>query len=269
MNTLATAEGLNGKVVIVTRPYNQSQELSAFLIKRGAYVIELPTIAVEFESARDSLRVGLKELPQADWVVFTSVNGVLAAQRLLDNSDQQEATHLRGQIQSTKIAAIGSKTAAAVNAWLGRKPDAVPDKFITTAIPGVLGSTSGKRILLLRADIATQELPSELKKLGAIVHDCVAYTVSDEPSQELARSFKVAVSRMVPEVVTFTSPSTVRGFIKYLEVIDRTDLLTQLTIAAIGPVTAREVERFGVKPAIVPERYTAESLAEEIVSYFS
>ena len=67
-------------------------------------------------------------------------------------------------------------------------------------------------------------------------------------------------------VATFTSAST---FVNFMEIIgeDADELLRDVAIAVIGPVTARAVEKAGLKVEIMPETATIEAMVEEIMKW--
>ena len=64
-------------------------------------------------------------------------------------------------------------------------------------------------------------------------------------------------------VATFTSAATFNNFREILSE-DADGLLKGVAIAAIGPVTARAIEKTGLKVQIMPAESTIEALVEEI-----
>lgn len=67
--------------------------------------------------------------------------------------------------------------------------------------------------------------------------------------------------------LVFTSANGVRQFWDLLEEEGAgTEGLVELRVAAIGPGTAAELERHGVRPDLVPDRYVAESVAEALIA---
>jgi uroporphyrinogen III methyltransferase/synthase len=63
-------------------------------------------------------------------------------------------------------------------------------------------------------------------------------------------------------LVCFTSPNGVRLFFASLDGDSRA--LAGATVAAIGPGTAAELERHGIRADVVPERFVAEALLEAL-----
>jgi uroporphyrinogen-III synthase len=70
------------------------------------------------------------------------------------------------------------------------------------------------------------------------------------------------------DAVTFTSPSTVRNFVKALGTEPAADLLRTTVVASIGPVTAEAAEQCGIQTAVMPAQYTARALVDALVEYF-
>lgn len=115
-----------------------------------------------------------------------------------------------------------------------------------------------------RADIAPSFVPKGLRKLGARVEEVAAYRT------ELSAGNKSAIIRDgfkkgKIDVIIFTSSSTVNNFVKLVGDID----LTGTKVACIGPLTANEAEKSGMKPDIIPEEHTMEGLVEEIINVLS
>ena len=70
------------------------------------------------------------------------------------------------------------------------------------------------------------------------------------------------------DVLTFTSPSTLRHFLSHLDAPAR-DAVSRCVIAAIGPVTRRALEREGLTPHVVPARADVDALAEALAAYMA
>ena len=70
------------------------------------------------------------------------------------------------------------------------------------------------------------------------------------------------------DVVTFTSSSTVDGFMRHFSARQKRRIFERAKTAVIGPITAATLKDYGVHPAIRGRRYTIEALAQAIVQYF-
>ena len=60
------------------------------------------------------------------------------------------------------------------------------------------------------------------------------------------------------DIVTFTSSSTVHGFVH--NVADAVAVLAGTTVAAIGPITAAAARGHGIRVDVVAEEFTVEGL---------
>jgi uroporphyrinogen III methyltransferase/synthase len=99
---------LFGKRILVTRAREQASELAQQLRRQGAQPVEYPVIRIEPLPAADRL---FEKLASADWIVFTSANGL---PNLLGQL-QQAGKDIRA-LGTAKIAAIGSATAESLRA---------------------------------------------------------------------------------------------------------------------------------------------------------
>src|SRR5213079_3250511 len=156
-------------------------------------------------------------------------------------------------------------------AFHGVKADLSPDESRAEALVHAIraqGDLAGKRFLLPRADIAREVLGDELRKAGAEVVEVTAYrTVLAEIEREGDPDiYRMLLERRI-DVVTFTSPSTVRNFAQVLGAEQATDLLRTTAVASIGPVTAEAAEQYGISTAIMPKEYTIPALVEAIVEH--
>jgi uroporphyrinogen III methyltransferase/synthase len=125
---------------------------------------------------------------------------------------------------------------------------------------------AGERVLLPRADIARKVLPDALQQKGAMVTEVPAYkTVMAEgdvaPVRDMLQNGEI-------QVITFTSSSTVRNFVKMLATPDLNALLQGVTVACIGPVTADTARELGVKVNIIAKEYTIDGLVQAILEHF-
>lgn len=254
---------LFGKRILVTRAKKQAGLLSRLLSEEGADVIEFPTIEITPPESWSELDRAIEDLGNYDWIVFTSVNGVLFFFERL-KALKRDIRDLKG----IKIATIGEQTAKAVRE-LGIHVDIVPEDFRAEGIVESFKSINieGKKILIPRAKEARETLPTELSKMGARVYIAQAYQTRIPQSLEFAEKINTLLLEKKIDVITFTSPSTVRNFLSILG-NDKIALLNS-KIACIGPVTAEYLRGLGIEPHIIcKKRYTIEELVKEIVSYF-
>ena len=250
---------LFGKRVLVTRTRAQASALCDALARRGAQPIELPTIQIEPPDDYAELDAALGNIGAYDWAIFTSVNGVDAAFSRL------EALGLDARaLHGVRVGAIGPATAAGLRTR-GISADFVPKSFVAeSVIEGMAAyDLAGRRALLPRADIARAALSDGLAALGMRVDDVTAYrTIAPPDSAGRAR----AVLEEGVDIATFTSSSTVRNLCGLLS--GNIEALQDVTIACIGPITARAALDLGLKVDIMASEYTIAGLVRAIESHF-
>lgn len=252
---------LFGKRVLVTRSREQASRLSKLLSERGAIPLELPTIEIQPPSHYGPLDEAIADLSKYHWVVFTSANGVKSFfSRLATLGRDARAFGV------ARLCAIGPATAEAL-AMHGLRADYVPEKYLSEEIVAGLRDlgVAGKRVLLPRADIAGKELTEGLTRLGAQVHEVVAYrTTFPEEAQERVR-------KMFPEeqidVVTFASSSTARNLAALLD--NDLSLLNKVVVACIGPVTAATAAKLGFAVEVVAQEHTIPGLVQALEEWFA
>lgn len=248
---------LAGLRIVVTRPEPQAAELCERLRAAGAEPVRFPTIAIAPPASFDPLDRALRGLAGYDWVVFTSANGVRsalarAAQLGLDESAWS----------AVRVAAVGPATAGELHAR-GIQIAAVPDEYLTERIADAVGPAAGERFLLLRAEVAGELLPAKLRGIGAIVDEAAAYRTVERVPDDRA----MAALRPGCDVITFTSPSTVRGFASALG-DSLHDVVAGAIIAVIGPVTAAEAKRHGLEVHVEAEEHTMDGLVRALERHF-
>jgi uroporphyrinogen III methyltransferase/synthase len=247
---------LSGMKILVTRAEAQNVPISEKLRGLGATPIELPTIAIVPPENTEVLEQSITRISEYDWVIFTSVHGVRFFSELMTALGVPW-----DKLGTVNVAAIGSATADALER-AGKKPDYVPAEYLSEKIVLGLGDVKGKRILLPRADIASKKLPGLLREREAIVEEAVAYrTVTPEG---LSSSGLKSILSQGIDVLTFTSPSTVRNLVKVVGTDELQGLLRNVKIACIGPVTAEAAEELGLCVDIVARTHTVDALVEAI-----
>ena len=256
-----TEEPLGGWRILTTRASKQSGGLADPLREMGAEVIEIPTIEIKPPGSFKALDAALKNIAKYDWLILTSVNGVEALFARLKKLRiaPEKLAHLQ-------VAAIGPATQREIENG-GLKVAVTPDRYVAEAVVEALkGKTAGKRVLLVRAKVARDVLPNELRKTGAKVDVAEAYEthVPKGSKAKLNRLFSNDSSR--PDIVTFTSSSTATNFLSLLEK-DHWHGLREIWLASIGPVTSDTLRQAGFKPNIEALEYTMEGLALAIAKH--
>jgi uroporphyrinogen III methyltransferase/synthase len=250
---------LFGKRVLITRAGEQSGEFARALLARGAQPVVAPTIAIVPVDDTSGADRAIDDLPSYAWLIFTSQNGVDAFfARLAAKKRDARA------IGTTKVAAIGERTGARLRTH-GVIADLVPAEFISEEIaPEVIArSAAGDRVLLYRAQEARDVLPQMLRDAGLIVTIVPAYSTVIPPDAQFAH--KVAEA----DVLTFTSASTVRGFVALLGDIAASPAANGKCVACIGPITANAAAQAGLTIDVVAPVHTTAGLLDALETYYA
>jgi uroporphyrinogen III methyltransferase/synthase len=253
---------LYGWKVLVPRTKEQAGLMSEQLRSYGAIPCEVPTIAVEPPRTPAQMERAIKGLVDGRyaWVIFTSVNAVRAVWEKFGEHGL-DARHFGG----VKIACIGEATADAVRAF-GIQPELIPAEEQSSE--GLLAEFSPYdevldpvgRILLPRADIATETLAAGLTERGWEVDDVTAYrTVRAAPPPAEIRD---AIKSGGFDAVLFTSSSTVRNLVGIAGKPH-----TRTVVAVIGPKTAETAVEFGLRVDVQPGHASVPDLVEALAAY--
>jgi uroporphyrinogen-III synthase len=249
---------LSGLRVLVGRARHQAGALAGELRKLGAAVLEIPFIEIRKPRSFQALDSALESLADYDWLILTSANGVEAMWERLIKLRRRKAN-----LKHLRVAAIGPATKKAIE-QRGGKVDVVPKEYVAESVVRSLWRrVKGKRVLLVRAKVARDVIPRELRRAGAQVHVVEAYeTVVPQSSRRRLR-IALANPRRRPHVITFTSSSTVRNFVALLG--SRRVNVEGIGLASIGPVTSSTLRELGLGVDIEAKEFTIPGLVEAIL----
>jgi uroporphyrinogen III methyltransferase/synthase len=253
---------LFGWKVLVPRTQAQAGQMVDRLAAYGATADVVPTISVEPPRTPQQMEKAVKGLVTGryEWIGFTSVNAVRAVRERFEEFGL-DARAFAG----LKVAAVGGVTAAALREW-GINPDLVPSGEQSAA--GLLEDWPPfdevldpiNRVLLPRADIATETLVAGLRDMGWEVDDVTAYrTVRAAPP---AAEIRDAIKGGDYDAVVFTSSSTVRNLVG---IAGKPHPAT--VVACIGPATAKTAQEHGLRVDVLAPDASALSLVDALAGH--
>ena len=256
---------LQGLRVLVGRARHQASVLSADLRKLGAHVLEIPFIEIRKPRSFQALDAALKNLSTYDWLILTSVNGVEAMWDRLPKLGVRKKS-----LKHLKIAAIGPATKKAIEKR-STKVDVVPEEYVAeSVVKSLKKQVKGKRILLVRAKVARDVIPRELRRAGAQVDVVEAYETVIPKSSRTRLRVALKSKNKRPDVITFTSSSTARNFITLLGFArpgkKRPLQLEGITLASIGPVTSATLRELKLGVDIEAKQYSIPGLIQAIIA---
>ncbi len=243
---------LHGWRVLVTA--SEGGRFCDHLERNGALSVHVPTIAIR-PLGGELIDGALRRLEAYDSIVLTSSNGVDSlANRLV----------ALGVTVPSGLAwvAVGPRTRDALESSLGVEVRAMPSEQRAAAIPDVMGDVEGRRVLLVRAKRATEELPMILRQRGAVVDDVAAYETIEGP-EDVRSALELALTEP-PRAIVFTSGSTVRGFARLVP--DPRSALDGAVIACIGPVTSEAVRQAELGVPVEAAEPTPKGIVEVLVA---
>ncbi|MCV7217474.1 uroporphyrinogen-III synthase [Mycobacterium crocinum] len=256
------SRALYGWTVLVPRTKDQAGEMSDRLVGHGALPIEVPTIAVEPPRSPAQMERAVKGLVDGryQWVVFTSTNAVRAVWEKFGEFGLDARA-----FSGVKIACVGEQTADRVRAF-GVSPELVPageqsslgllDEF--PEYDSIFDPVN--RVLLPRADIATETLAEGLRDRGWEIEDVTAYrTVRAAPPPAETREM---IKTGGFDAVCFTSSSTVRNLVG---IAGKPHART--IVACIGPKTAETAAEFGLRVDVQPETAAVGPLVDALAEH--
>jgi len=249
---------LHGRRILITRARHQVDSFRRELVDLGASVVEIPTIEIRRLPTDDRVRNAIKNLTRTALVIFASANAVdIFFQMLLTTGSDARALH------NSKLCAIGQETADALVGH-GLRPELVTSEYTAEGLANALEGweLNGLRVLVPRAEIARDALPSLLANRGAEVDILPVYRAvcPPEAGPALLRLFDAEGV----DVITFTSSSTVNNFVRAFPEDRLPAILGDAEIACMGPVTADSARKLGLGVSIVAREYTIHGLVQAI-----
>ncbi len=254
---------LSGKRIVITRARAQAGSLAQKIEDLGGEVVEFPTIEIWPPANPTPLDEAIENLHRYELLIFTSVNGV---ERFFERvAGLQKNSKILASIQ---IAAIGPETARRLEA-AGVARCLVPTSYRAEGILDVLEPEAirGKRVLIPRAAKAREVLPETLRRWGAEVDVVEAYRTVNPKTD--TGGLKEMLRGGAIDMITFTSSSTVANFVRLFEGRGLADILADVPIACIGPITKKTVEELGGVAKLVAREFTIQGLLRVMVDHFS
>ena len=263
---------MQGKIIAITRSKEDSEEFTRLISNAKAKAILLPTIELvsKGEGMVDEFLDAVKT-DDPDYSVFMSSKAV----KLLFDTAKKISKYEKLQlaVANTTVIAVGPKTKTALESE-GIRVSHVPERFSSVGVGEVFTflNADGKKVIVPRSGASTPFLAQLLKKIGLKVKEVYLYDVKSSSSLSYWNEFKELFSQNKVDGIIFTSASSVRAFFDImLSDVDEKTLknnLEKTTTVAIGPFTADELKKFGIKP-FTADVHTVQGAVDAIKSCFT
>lgn len=252
---------LSGKKILITSPFRTSLRFKKILENYGAQCMELPLLQIK--PLRDYAKFDsvIRKINDFQYIIFTSQNAVQFFRQRFDCLNKE-----KNILEGIKIAAIGPQTKNSLEN-MGLKVDIQPDKFCQEGLIECFKKIDikGRNILIVCSLQARSLLKKSLKKMGGHIKILFAYrSVSNNKKRELLKFLKEKI-----DIITFTSASCVRSFLKTFPEGKNFLRRKKILIATIGPITSSQALSLGLKVDIQAKDYTLKGLAQAIVKHYN
>ena len=250
---------LAGKTVLTLRDPKQNSELCEKVCEHGGIVMNIPLISFKEPKAltkQTSLAL-LREINSFDWLVLTSKNGVAFTFRLLNELEMILSP-------STKIAAIGSKTAEHLQK-LEKTVDFIPSSFVAEIfLSEFLNVVSrDEKVLVCKGNLARDVIATGLITEGITVREAIVYENALPSGAEAA--LVDAFTKGKIDYIILTSPSTVDHLMEIASKHQLLDIVKECLLVSIGPITTKRTTWHGLPVHLTAEEFTAAGIISELV----
>ncbi|HXM18417.1 MAG TPA: uroporphyrinogen-III synthase [Candidatus Tumulicola sp.] len=242
---------LDGVTVLVTRA-GEHLSAAALFEALGARVDVAPVIAIGPPPKDSGLQEAVRDADSFDWIVFTSASGVEAFARCR-----------RAFPAKVRTAVVGAATSDALQETFKRRPDVVPERFVSEELAEALRKAAkpGAAILIVQAQDARPVLASRLKEAGFLVTAVAGYSTLETPPPDLPARVAAAGA------IVLASASAVRSLVRGLG-SGAPVLLRDKVIACIGPITAGQAKELGIRVDVVPDKSTMKAMAQALCRFY-
>lgn len=255
-------KSLLGIRVMVTRPADQAQETYDTFRELGAEVLPYPTISTAKYEDHEAWNKFQNIPGNRKWLIFTSENGV----RYFVRQFIERFNDIRG-LSDFKIAAIGKGTENYLKRF-NLTADFIPSKATINALIQEIKELPDISLLSfvrLRGNLADDSVEKSLRESGAKV---LSLTVYQTNYRKWPDGLKEKLFDHPPQIIIFTSGSTVDGLFANLSEEEAKKLASGAALASIGQSTTRVINSRELEVKIEAKVHTLDGLVNSIEEYF-
>ena len=253
---------LIGKRVMVTRPVKQAEHFYRRLRELGAEVLPYPTIDTRRADEPKGWSAFDKIENDRKWIAFSSENGV---NFFIDQYIEKYGDIRR--LSGFKLAVVGKGTAKALKEH-HLKPDFIPQKATSASLAEELiekEDMAGAVFVRVRGNLSDPIMEKMMNDAGAEIIPLNTYETFHPRWPE---NMKNKLLECSPDVITFTSGSTVEGLQDNLSRAEFQKFLKDKLLLSIGPTTSQVMRLMGLEPDIEAEIHTVDGMIDTLMNYF-
>jgi uroporphyrinogen-III synthase len=254
---------LRGKTILITRSLEQSEEFIRAVEAKGGKTVLFPTIQIHDPDSWVEVDEAIKHIKTFDGVIFTSRNAV---EKFFERMKFHKIPP--DVLITFFIFAVGEKTKSLIEKY-NLLVTAIPENYTAESLGETIQAicVKEKRFLFPRGNLGKDIITEKLSTLKATVIPVTVYkTVQLVPYNTDEIKQKLLNGNI--DVVTFTSPSTVKNFFSLFTEEAKVEFVHKIVFAVIGEVTAETLRQLGYNPKIIAEPSTVEGMIQAIENYY-
>lgn len=236
--------------IAITRPRERSKDTIRLIEDRGWEALIIPSIEI-VPRPKNEVKAAIGSLESYAWLILTSASG---AAIMLD--------YFGDALKKTRIAVIGPKTKELLD-QRGIAVALMPTEYRAENLADELlkRDIKDKNILIARASIGREVLVDKLKATANVTNIHLYDTKAPENKDKMQKLSQELEKKQIDAII-FTSSQAAKNLLE--EVDSKTVTKSGAKICAIGPITAKTLEEYGIKVDTIPKEYTVKATLDAL-----
>lgn len=267
-------EDLHGARVAILES-RMSDQLASLVRARGGVPDSVPALRESPLECGDQVNQLIDLITSKSMHVIFFLTGVGVKSLVSEASKLGREAELIEGLKEITIVCRGPKPSAAVREIGINNFVAVKEPFTTADVLRLIDEMdlNSKSVALVHYGERSLALAQELKSRSCVVYElCLYEWLLPEDTAPLSNLIKKIVAGAI-DIIIFTTQIQVRHLIKIAtqdKVVSQllNALNTKVIVTAIGPTTATALNKYGVKPDVIPEHPKIGPMLNELVNFF-
>lgn len=236
--------------IAITRPRERSKDTIRLIEDRGWEALIIPSIEI-VPRPKNEVKAAIGSLESYAWLILTSASG---AAIMLD--------YFGDALKKIRIAVIGPKTKELLD-QRGIAVALMPIEYRAENLADELlkRDIKDKNILIARASIGREVLVDKLKATANVTNIHLYDTKAPENKDKMQKLSQELEKKQIDAII-FTSSQAAKNLLE--EVDSETVTKSGAKICAIGPITAKTLEEYGIKVDTIPKEYTVKATLDAL-----